>query len=66
MKPSRRRHIEKANTPKDIADQFRELQKLRIKVSEAELAAVQEKAVDVETQVEGDGHSQPIGRSQTH
>jgi hypothetical protein len=63
MKPSRRRHIDKVNTPKDIADQFRELQKLRIKVSEAEIAAAQKKAVDVETQVEGSVHSKPIGRT---
>lgn len=35
MKSPRRRPIQKAETPKDIADQFREWQKLRIKVSKA-------------------------------
>jgi hypothetical protein len=64
MKSSHRRRIEKTNTAKDIADQFGELQKLRIKVLEAELAAAQ-KAVDVEKQVEKNGKNKPIGGSQT-
>jgi hypothetical protein len=65
MKPSHRRHPEKANAPKDIADQFRELQKLRIKVSKAELAAAQKRAVDGKTPVKGNDQSKPINRSRT-
>jgi hypothetical protein len=62
MKPSHRRRVKKAKTPKDIADQFRELQKLRIEVMEAELAAAQT-VVDVDKQVEENGHNKPIGHS---
>jgi hypothetical protein len=57
MKPSRRRSIQKAKTPKDIADQFREWQELRIKVSKAELVAAQDKTAPVEPKVNGNGHS---------
>ena len=44
----RRQTIQKAKTPKDIADQYRELQELRAKVSKAERATAQSKAVSVE------------------
>jgi hypothetical protein len=49
----------KAKTPKDIADQFRELQELRAKVSKAELAASQSKAASIETKVKGNGSKLP-------
>jgi hypothetical protein len=64
MKSGRRRPIHKAKTPKDIADQFRKWQKLRIKVSVAELAIVQKKTASVEPKVTGNGHSprKPNGR----
>jgi len=65
MKPSHRRHPEKANAPKDIADQFRELQKLRTKVSKAELAAAQKHAADGETSVKGNDPGKPTNRSRT-
>jgi hypothetical protein len=54
MKSGRRRPIQKAKTPKDLADQFRELQELRVKVSAAELAA-QSRPVSVEPKVTGRG-----------
>jgi len=68
MKSPRRRPIQKGKTPKDIADQFREWQELRAKVSKAELAAAQNKTASVETKVKGNGHSskKPSGRSRTH
>jgi hypothetical protein len=67
MKPPRRRPVQKAKTPKDIADQFREWQQLRIKVTKTELAAAQREMADVGTKVEGNGHSprKPGGRSRT-
>ena len=65
MKPSRK-HIEKAKTPKDLVDQFRELLKLRLKVSKAELAASKRKAVDVDKHVEEKRFGKPINRSRTH
>jgi len=65
MKPGRRRKIEKAKTPKDIADQFREWQKLRVEVSKAELAAAKRKAA--EPKIEGNGGARkPTGHSRTH
>jgi hypothetical protein len=65
---SGRRPIQKAKTPKDSADQFREWQELRIKVSEAELTAAQNKTASVETKVKGNGHTarKPSGRSRPH
>ena len=65
MKSGRR--MEKAKTPKDLAALFREWQELRIKVSEAELAAVQE-ATATETKVEGNGRKprKSAGRGRTH
>jgi hypothetical protein len=68
MKSPRRQPIQKAKTPKDIADQFREWQKLRIKVSKAELAAAQRATADVETKGEGNGRSQrkPGGSKRLH
>ena len=64
MKSGRRRRIQKAKTPNDLAAQFREWQELRIKVSKAELAIAQ----DDETKVEGNGRSprKPTGRGRTH
>jgi hypothetical protein len=41
MKARRRRPIQKAKTPKDLADQFRRWQEFRAKVSKAELGAAQ-------------------------
>ena len=41
MNSPRRRPIRKAKTPKDLATQFLEWQKLRAEVSKAELAAAQ-------------------------
>jgi hypothetical protein len=67
MKSGRRRPIQKAITPKGIADQFRDLQKLQAKVSQAELADAQKKA-SVETKVKGNGGSPPgppSGRGRT-
>jgi hypothetical protein len=68
MKPPRRRSIQKAKRPKDIADQFREWQELRIKVSKAELAPAQDKTASVEPKAKGNGHNlrKPTGRSRTH
>jgi hypothetical protein len=63
MKSPRRRPIQKAKTPKDVADQFREWWELRIKVSRAELAA-QNKTADVEAN--GRSPRKPTGRSRTH
>jgi hypothetical protein len=59
MKARRSRPIQKAKTPKDLADQFREWQELRAKVSKAELAAAQSKAASVETKVKGNGRKPP-------
>jgi len=65
MKPGRRRQIEKTKTPKDIAEQFREWQKLRVEVSKAELAAAKRKAAGAK--IEGNGGARkPTGRSRTH
>jgi hypothetical protein len=63
MKPGRRRNY-KAKTPKEIADQFREWQRLRIKITKGELAT----AVDVETKVEGNDRSprKPGGSKRLH
>ncbi len=55
MKLGRRRYY-KAKTPKEIADQFREWQRLRIKVTKGKLAA----AIDFETKVEGNDRSSPL------
>lgn len=66
MKPAHRRRLDKANKPKDLWDQFRELQKLRLKVLRAELEAGQKKTVDVETRVGGNGRGKTINRSRTH
>ena len=66
MKSPRRRPIQKGKTPKDIADQFREWQELRAKVSKAELAAAQNKTASIETKVKGNGHGQRKPRSRTH
>lgn len=63
---SARRNLENANSPKDLADQFRELQKLRIKVSKAEHAAAQEKAASVETPIDGSRRDKTINRGRTH
>jgi hypothetical protein len=65
MKPGRR-HLEKANTPKDLVDQFRELLKLRIKVSKAELAVAQKKAVEADTRVEEKRRGKSINRGRVH
>jgi hypothetical protein len=67
MKSGRRRPIQKAKTPKDIADQFREWQVLRAKVAKAELAAAQSKTASVEMKSKGNGHGprKPTGRSRT-
>jgi hypothetical protein len=51
MKSRRRRTIQKSKTPKDIADQYLELQELRAKVSKAERATAQSKAVSVENKI---------------
>jgi hypothetical protein len=59
MKSRCRRTIQKAKTPKDIADQYMEWQELRAKVSKAELAAAQSKAASVETKVKGNGGKPP-------
>jgi hypothetical protein len=68
MKPPRRRPIQMAKTPKDIADQFREWQELRIKVSKAELAAAQNKTGSVASKAKGNcrGLRKPSGRSRAH
>jgi hypothetical protein len=66
MKSPRRRPIQKSKTPKDIADQFREWQELRAKVSKAELAAAQNKTASIETKVRGNGHGPRKPRSRTH
>jgi trehalose/maltose hydrolase-like predicted phosphorylase len=68
MKSGRRRRIQKAKTPNDLAAQFREWQELRIKVSKAELAIAQRATADDETKVEGNGRSprKPTGRGRTH
>jgi len=47
MKQGERRP--KATTPRDIADRLRELRKLRIKVSKAELAAARKELAAGET-----------------
>jgi hypothetical protein len=54
MKLPRRRPNRKAKTPKDLATQFLEWQKLRVEVSKAELAGAQKATAD-ETKVEGNG-----------
>jgi hypothetical protein len=68
MKSGRRRPIKKAKTPKNIADQFREWQELRIRVSEAELAAAQNRTAGDETKSRGNGHTRrkPSGRGGPH
>jgi hypothetical protein len=68
MKSGRRVRIKKTKIiPKDLAAQFREWQELRIKVSEAELAAARRNTMDAE-KVEGNGRSsrKPAVRGQTH
>lgn len=64
MKSGRRN--ENTNSPKDLADQFRELQKLRIKVSKAELAAAQEKPTALGTQTSGSRSVRTINRGRPH
>jgi hypothetical protein len=66
MKSGHRRRLDKANTPRDLVNQFRELQELRIKVQKAELATAKKKAVDAETQAERNGSGKTINRSRTH
>jgi hypothetical protein len=69
LKSPRRRPTRKAKaTPEELAAHFREWQELRIKVSEAELAAARTAEADVETKVEGDGRSsrKPRGRGRMH
>ena len=68
MKSSRRMRIQKAKAPKDLAALFREWQELRTRVSEAELAAAQREAADVEKMVEGNRRSprKPAGRGRAH
>jgi hypothetical protein len=63
---SGRRNLEHANSPKDLVDQFRELQKLRIKVSKAELAAAQEKSPGVNTQTDGSSRGKTVNRDRNH
>jgi hypothetical protein len=63
MKSGRRN--KNKNSPKDLADQFRELQKLRIKVSKAERAATQKRPANVETQIDKSGSSETINRGRT-
>ncbi len=60
--------IQKARAPKDLAALFRKWQQLRTQVSEAELAAAQREAADVETKVERHGRSprKPAGHGRTH
>jgi hypothetical protein len=62
------RTIQKAKSPKDIADMLRELHELRIRVSRAELAAARRQTTDGETGDEGNGHgpAKPTDRSRTH
>jgi hypothetical protein len=57
MKSSRRRPIQKAKTPKDLADQFREWQELRAKVSKGDLAAAQNQKAPIETKSKENGQS---------
>jgi hypothetical protein len=59
MKARRRRPIQKAKTPKDLADQFRQWQKLRAKISKAELGAAQARQLPSETKVKGNGRKPP-------
>jgi hypothetical protein len=64
MKTGRRRRTQKA--PKDLAAHFREWQELRIKVSEAELAAEQRAAADVDAKTKGPSARKPAGRGRAH
>jgi hypothetical protein len=68
LKSPRRRPTRKAKaTPEELAAHFREWQELRIKVSEAELAAARRVAADAKAKVEGNGRSprKPPGRGRT-
>jgi hypothetical protein len=62
------RTIQKAKSPKDIADMLRELHELRIRVSRAELAAARRQTTDAETAGEGNRYSpaKPTDRSRKH
>ena len=64
MKSCRRRRIQEA--PKDLAAHFREWQELRIKVSEAELAAEQRSAADVNVKAKAQSARKPAGRGRVH
>jgi hypothetical protein len=63
MKSGRRNENE--NSQKDLADQFRELQELRIKVSKAERAATQKRPPGVETQIDKSGCGETTNRVRT-
>jgi hypothetical protein len=64
MKSGRRGRIQ--NKPQDLAAHFREWQELRIKVSEAELAAEKRAAADVEAKTNRRSPRKPAGRGRTH
>jgi hypothetical protein len=53
-----------ANTPKNLANQFREWQELRIKVAEVELAIAKKKAA--EPTLKGKGRKKQSERSRAH
>jgi hypothetical protein len=63
---SGRRNLKNASSPKDLANQFSELQKLRIQVSKAELAATQERPAGVEAKSNGDSQGKTSNRGRTH
>jgi hypothetical protein len=63
---SGRRNLKNASSPKDLANQFRELQKLRIQVSNAELSATQERPAGVEAKSDGDSQGKISNRRRTH
>jgi len=64
MKSGRRRPT--ANTPKSLANQFRECKELRSKVSEAELAAAKRKAAAGEPAHKGKDRKKPSERGRAH
>lgn len=65
MKSGRR--VKKTITPKDLAALFREWQELRIKVSEAELAAAQQApAFDTKIEESARRRRKTAGRGRTH
>ncbi len=67
MKSSRRRPSKKVHTPKSLAEHFQEWQKLRIKVTQAELADERNKTTtEAKRKGSGRGSRKPSGPSRSH